>query len=104
MANKVTENDIIRMNELYLEHKTYAAVSRIVGFSASTVKKYIQKDYVSEKDRKIKKFDKVIYHIKDNPNKDEILNVFKKRNWNLLSVLSTEEEKEIKELQKEILV
>ena len=41
MANKVTPDDILQMNSLYLELKTYAAVARKTGFSAGTVKKYI---------------------------------------------------------------
>lgn len=41
MANKVTPDDILQMNILYLELKTYAAVARKTGFSAGTVKKYI---------------------------------------------------------------
>ena len=41
MANKVTPDDILQINTLYLELKTYAAVARKTGFSAGTVKKYI---------------------------------------------------------------
>lgn len=41
MANKVTPDDVLQMNILYLEFKTYAAVARKTGFSAGTVKKYI---------------------------------------------------------------
>ena len=33
--------DILRINELYYKHKTYAEVARQTGFSASTVKKYV---------------------------------------------------------------
>ena len=35
---KVTNEDIVRFNELYAKLKTYAAVARETGFSASTVK------------------------------------------------------------------
>lgn len=45
MANKVTPDDILQMNTLYLELKTYAAVARKTGFSAGTVKKYIIPDF-----------------------------------------------------------
>ena len=41
MASKVTNEDILRINELYYKHKTYAEVARQTGFAASTVKKYI---------------------------------------------------------------
>ena len=46
MATKVTQEDKIRMNELYLKYKTYAEVARQTGFSASTVKKYIISDFI----------------------------------------------------------
>lgn len=48
MAKKVTQEDIEQMNELYLELHTYAAVSRAVGFSAGTVKRYIIPNYQSK--------------------------------------------------------
>ena len=41
MASKVTNEDILRINELYYKHKVYAEVARQTGFSASTVKKYV---------------------------------------------------------------
>ena len=42
MASKVTNEDILRINELYYKYKTYAEVARQTGFSASTVKKYVK--------------------------------------------------------------
>lgn len=45
MANRVGPLDIIKMNELYLTIKTYAGVAREVGFSASTVKRYIDPNF-----------------------------------------------------------
>lgn len=41
MANRVTNEDITRINELYYKYKTYAEVARQTGFAASTVKKYV---------------------------------------------------------------
>ena len=45
----VSEAEIKRMNELYLQYGTYAAVAREVGRAPSTVKKYIDPDYDSPK-------------------------------------------------------
>lgn len=56
MANKITQEQILEMNKLYLQHKTYAAVARIIGCAPSTVKKYIIPDFVPEEERKIKRF------------------------------------------------
>ena len=52
MARTVIDDDlIIKMNELYLQIKTYAGVSRALGGtpSPSTVKKYIIPNYTSRK-------------------------------------------------------
>ena len=46
MARKVTAEDIKQFNELYQKYKTYAEVARQTGWSASTVSKYIDKNYV----------------------------------------------------------
>ncbi len=45
---RVSQDEIIKMNELYLEYKTYSAVAREVGRAPSTVKKYIDPNYVSQ--------------------------------------------------------
>lgn len=46
MARKVTTEDIKQFNELYQKYKTYAEVARQTGWSASTVSKYIDKNYI----------------------------------------------------------
>lgn len=51
MARKVTEKDIIDMNEAYLLCKTYSGVATATGWSASTVKKYIISGYTSKKEK-----------------------------------------------------
>ena len=42
---RVTQEMIVRMNDLYLELKTYAAVARKIGVSPTTVKRYINPNY-----------------------------------------------------------
>lgn len=42
---KVNKEDIVQMNELYQKLGSYAAVARETGFSASTVSKYVDKNY-----------------------------------------------------------
>ena len=69
---KVTNEDIVRFNELYAKLKTYAAVARETGFSASTVSKYIIADYkpaaAIEKKKftgELPEFDEMIFMIDD---------------------------------------
>lgn len=57
MAKKVTTEDILKMNELYFKYKTYAEVARQTGFSASTVSKYIDKNWKPVEAANVKKFD-----------------------------------------------
>ena len=57
MATKVTNEDILRINELYYKHKTYAEVARQTGFAASTVKKYVTPGWKPVETENITKFD-----------------------------------------------
>ena len=53
MTKRVTPEDIERINEIYLVVQSYAETARQVGFSATTVKKYIIKDYKPKEQKKI---------------------------------------------------
>ena len=96
----MTQEKIIEINELYLQIKTYAGVSRALGGSPSptTVKKYIIPDYKTQKNTKKKIFEK------SSISKDFISNDFIIENWGDLCVLSNSEKEEIKELWLELLV
>ena len=48
MAKRVTPEDIITINETYLICKSYSATAKATGWSASTVSKYVDKNYVSK--------------------------------------------------------
>ena len=48
MAKRITPEDIIIINETYLLCKTYSATAKATGWSASTVAKYVDKNYVSK--------------------------------------------------------
>lgn len=98
MAQRVTQDDIIKMNNLYLQLHTYAAVAREVGFSASTVKKYIIKNYAPPA-----KLVKQEFHLSDLPKSNyTAFNMVK--NWGDMCVLSDKEKEEIKELWKELAI
>ena len=90
MANKVTQQDIIKMNELYLQYKTYAAVARETGFSATTVKKYIIQNFAAVPTTKFE-------------GETELkICVFKGYSWDNLLELSNKEKEEMEILRKEV--
>ena len=101
MANKVTHKDIILFNELYLKLKTYAAVARETGFSASTVSKYIDHNYKSIEEKANLKilFDQAIA-----PLTSQQISDFKliKGHWGLTCELSKEEREELEQLHAEV--
>ena len=97
---KVDENMIIQINELYLVHKTYAAVARIIGLAPSTVKKYIKKDFVPREDLVVTKCNIEDLRLKIKSTfltKEELSDP-------LLLILSQQEQEDLKELRKEILI
>ena len=96
MAARITEDQKIQMNILYQELKTYAAVARAMGVSASTVKRYIIPDFVNPEELTI-----TTIQIDELPPVD--IDKFKQPFGNLC-ILSDEEKEEIKELWEELLV
>lgn len=98
MARTVIDDDlIIKMNELYLQIKTYAGVSRALGGtpSPSTVKKYIIPNYTSRKNIK-----RTIFNWSNILPKEEIKLEFK--DCGDLCEMSLIEFSEIKELWEEL--
>jgi hypothetical protein len=100
MAAKVTNEDILRINELYYKHKTYAEVARQTGFAASTVKKYVDKNWEPVKTENIIRFDLV-----NLPNFFEVAPLFRGvENYGDLCVLSEEDIEQMKSLWEELAV
>lgn len=96
MANKITQDQIIEMNKLYLQNHNYSKTAREIGVSPGTVKKYIISDFVDPQSIKIVEF------------KGE-LPVFipescPKENWSEWIKLSDKEKEEIEELWKELVI
>lgn len=96
MATKVTNEDIIRMNEIYYKVHTYAETARQTGFSASTVKKYIIPNWQPVEQQNIVRFEWV-----EIPDFDD--GIFRDvDNYGDLCVLTEREQQEIKELWREL--
>ena len=100
MASKVTNEDILRINELYYKHKVYAEVARQTGFSASTVKKYVIPGWEPVAVENVIHFD-----IARLPDFTEAVKIFRGiDNYGNLCVLTEFEQNEIQELWKELAV
>lgn len=98
MANKVTTEDIFRFNELYYKYHTYAQVARETGFSASTVSKYVDKNWKPVNTENIKRFD-----LRELPDFDS--SIFKDvDNYGILCILTTREIEEMKEFWGELMI
>jgi hypothetical protein len=96
MAKKITNEDIKKINEIYIKVKSYAETARQTGFSVSTVKKYIIIDYKPENEIETQKFD-----LKSLP--EFSLEEFEKvEDWGKLCVLTENEKEEIKQLWGEL--
>ena len=91
---RVGPDDIIKINEAYLACGTYSGAAAATGWSASTVKKYIISDYKSE--QKVEAVDIEL------PPIEEIAERLPP--WYDITCLTPDEEKEIKQLWKEMLI
>lgn len=100
MPRRVTPEDIIEINEVYLEQGTYAATARIMGFSPSTVKKYILEDYVSRKNIVVSEFDKQIKKVSEIKLPDR----YNEKELQKLLTLNPDEQAALDTLKKEILI
>lgn len=95
---RVTSEDILRMNEIYYKTRVFAEVARQTGFSASTVRKYVDVNWKPIENENIIKFD-----MNDLPEFDTTC--FKGiENYGDLCVLTEREQDEMKELLRELVV
>lgn len=100
MANRVTSEDILRMNEIYYKTHVFAEVARQTGFSASTVRKYIDVNWKPVVSEEI-----IVFSMNDIPDFKEAIKCFRGiDNYGELCVLTEQEHEEIKELWKELAV
>lgn len=97
MARKVTLDDIRKMNDIYYECHNYAETARRVGWSAATVRQYIDKNYNPVTEDKIHRFDL------ETEMPEFSTEMFKGLdNYGALCTLSDDEYEEIKQLWEEI--
>ena len=100
MANKVTNEDILRINEIYYKTKTYAETARQTGFAPSTVKKYVIPNWQPVVVENVKRF-----KLSELPELTNVTKLFNGiDNYGNLCVLSKLEEEEIEKLWEELAV
>lgn len=92
---RVTQEDIIHINDVYYKCRTYAETARQTGFSASTVKKYVISGYEPAEAVKVEKFDRPL------PKFDPMIFV-QKDDWASFCEYTVEEAARIEELWKEM--
>ena len=95
---RVATEDILQMNSLYFQYKNFAEVARQTGFSASTVRKYVDVNWKPVESDKIIKFD-----LNNLPEFDTT--PFKHvSDYGAMCILDNEEIDQIRELWKELAV
>lgn len=98
MASKVTYEDIQEINRVYYECKKYSETARRTGWSAATVKRYVDPNYNPIDETVIRRFTK-----HDMPPLDT--SIFESiDNFGELCVLSDSERDEISELWRELTI
>jgi hypothetical protein len=98
MAKRVTNEDIILINEIYYKTKSYAETARQTGWSAGTVSKYVDKNFTPIAEAEVKRF--LITDLPEfSPSPFDGVDDFGE-----LCIMSEEEEEEIKELWKELVI
>ena len=95
MAKKITDEQIIQINEEYLLDPVKSHVAKKVGVSASTVSKYLIEGYISQKERIVQKTNHILPSVND---------IDLGNDWGSICKLSENEWEELKELQKTILL
>ena len=93
---RVTEEDIIQMNEAFLLCGTYSGAAKATGWSASTVKKYIISGYTSQIDAAAQESMITV------PVLDEVIASL--RQMAHATMLTSEEALEVTELWKELIM
>jgi len=93
---RVTEEDIIQMNEAFLLCGTYSGAAKATGWSASTVKKYIISGYTSQIDTAARE------SIITLPDLDKV--IANLRQMAHATMLTSEEALEVTELWKELIM
>jgi hypothetical protein len=96
MAKRVTNEDIILINEIYYKTKSYAETARQTGWSAGTVSKYVDKNYAPPAPTEIVHVDMSALP------KDFNTDIFRIPNLGDLCVLTDEEKDDITNLWKEL--
>lgn len=95
---RITQEQIVEMNERFAEIGNKAQIAREMGVSPSTVARYIIEGYVPQAEREIQKVETSIGE--DMVADQRLLEI---ENWGNLFAYTEEEEQEMEVLRREIL-
>lgn len=99
MAKRLTEEDKLRINEVYYLTHSYAETARQTGFSATSVKKYVLPDFKPQTN-----IEKITFNEEEIPNQIDYEPFVNSDNWGEFCELAEEEKEEMKDLWKELVL
>lgn len=99
MAKRLTEEDKIRINEVYYLTHNYAETARQTGFSSASVKKYVIPDFKPQSN-----IEKITFNEDEIPTQIDLKPFVSSENWGEFCKLSDKEKEEIKKLWKELVI
>lgn len=101
MAKRLTDEDKIRINEVYALCHNYTRTAAETGFSVASVRKYVIPDYVpsGSTQRSVKNLTS-----SDIPETVDLNPFIQSENWGNLCVLTDKEKCELEEFRKELII
>ena len=99
MAKRLTEEDKLRINEVYYLTHNYAETARQTGFSAASVKKYVLLDFKPQTN-----IEKTTFNEDEIPKQIDYKPFVNSENWGEFCELTEEEKEEMKDLWKELVL
>ena len=96
---RVTSEDILRMNEIYYKTHVFAEVARQTGFSASTVRKYVDVNWKPVEQKNVIRFEMSQIPVEFDASIFRGLD-----NYGDLCMLTEREKEELKELWEEMAI
>lgn len=99
MAKRLTDEDKLKINEVYYLTHNYAETARRTGFSPASVKKYVIPDFKPHSNIEI-----TVFNEDEIPTQIDLKPFIESENWGEFCELTKKEEKEMEELWEELVL